>query len=94
MSFVSLLGIIAAILTTGAFVPQAYKTIKTRATADLSVSTFSMLFIGTLTWLVYGLYINDLPLVFANGITAILAGIILYIKIRADLQTASQGNGH
>jgi MtN3 and saliva related transmembrane protein len=64
---------LAAALTTAAYIPQAYKTIKTRSTKDLSLVTFSMLFVGTILWFVYGLYIHDTPLMLANGITATLS---------------------
>ena len=81
MDSTSFLGIAAAVLTTGAFLPQAYKTIKTRSTEDLSIVTFSMLFFGNALWFIYGLYIHNLPLIFANSITALLTGIIFLMKI-------------
>ena len=81
MTPISILGLIAAILTTGAYIPQAYKTIKTKSTSDLSISTFSMLFIGTICWFFYGLFIKDTPITLANGITATLSGIIFYLKL-------------
>ena len=84
MNYISLIGILAAILTTGSFIPQAYKVIKTRSTDDLSAVTFTMLFTGTLCWFIYGFIITDYPLILANGITAVLTGIILYMKIRAS----------
>jgi len=77
------IGIIAAILTTSAFLPQVVKTIKTKKTEDLSLPTFLMIQFGTILWLIYGYSINDMPLVFANGITAALTAVILTIKIRA-----------
>ncbi len=40
----SIIGTVAAILTTSAFVPQAIKTIRTRNTEGLSLPTFTMLF--------------------------------------------------
>jgi MtN3 and saliva related transmembrane protein len=81
MTLITLLGLSAAILTTGAYIPQAYKTIKTKSTSGLSLSTFLMLFLGTILWFLYGLYINDLPIILANGITATLSGIIFYLKV-------------
>lgn len=75
------LGIAAAMLTTGAYIPQAIKTIKTKSTEDLSLVTFSMLCLGTITWFFYGLYIEDIPLTVANGVTASLSGTILFLKI-------------
>ena len=81
MSTISIIGIVAACLTTGAFVPQAVKTIKTKSTSDLSLLTFSMFFTGTLIWFAYGLIRQDMPIVLANFVTAILSGIILYLKL-------------
>ncbi|HEX6427685.1 MAG TPA: SemiSWEET transporter [Niastella sp.] len=84
MTTISTIGIIAAALTTGAYIPQAYKTIKTRSTKDLSIITFTMLFAGTILWFIYGLYIHDTPLMLANGITATLSGIIFFLKIGSN----------
>jgi len=78
---VSSIGMLAALLTTAAYIPQAYKTIRTRSTKDLSLITFSMLFAGTILWFIYGMYIHDTPIILANGITASLAGIIFFLKI-------------
>ncbi|MBK7872303.1 MAG: SemiSWEET transporter [Saprospiraceae bacterium] len=78
---IQFIGLFAAVLTTAAFVPQAIKTIRTRSTKDLAVSTYAMLSVGTLLWLSYGLLIKDLPLILANAITASLASTILYFKL-------------
>lgn len=83
MTFIALLGLLAACVTTAAYVPQAYKTIVTRSTSSLSLPTYSLLFAGTTLWVVYALYINNLPILIANGVTAVLAGIILYLKLTA-----------
>jgi MtN3 and saliva related transmembrane protein len=37
---------------------------------------------GVLLWLTYGLLTGDLPLILANAITLLLAGAILYLKLR------------
>ncbi|MDW7692466.1 SemiSWEET transporter [Flammeovirgaceae bacterium SG7u.111] len=78
-------GIIAAVLTTGAYLPQALKTIKTGNTESLSLTTFSMMFIGTICWSTYGLYIGDVPLLIANVITTALSGVILTMKVRSKI---------
>ena len=83
MTGISLIGTLAAVLTTAAYVPQAYKTIRFRATDDLSVATFGMMVFGTLLWLLYGYYIGDLPLMLANAVTASLSALILLMKVRA-----------
>jgi MtN3 and saliva related transmembrane protein len=82
MDFTTLLGLLAASLTTGAFVPQVVKTWKTRSTTDLSLGMFLMLVFGTLCWLIYGLLKSDLPIILANGLTLSLSFIILFFKIK------------
>ena len=79
---VTILGLLAATLTTIAFVPQVLKTWRTQSTHDISLGMFSLLAAGVFAWLVYGILIGDLPLVLANGVTFVLAGTILYFKIR------------
>jgi MtN3 and saliva related transmembrane protein len=82
MTGVTLLGLLAATLTTIAFVPQVVKTWRTRSTHDISLWMFSILVTGIVAWLAYGAIIGDLPLILANGVTLGLAGTILVFKIR------------
>ena len=74
---------VAAFLTTGANLPQTYKVIKTRSTKSLSALSFSMLFLGSITWVIYGIYRNDIPIMIANGLAGSLHGIILFMKLTA-----------
>lgn len=75
------LGFIAAILTTSSFLPQAILTIKTRDTRSLSLGMYSAFTLGVLLWLIYGFYVADKAIIFANAITFVLAGLILIVKI-------------
>jgi len=79
---VMLLGLVAACCTTLAFVPQVIKTWRSRSTGDLSLSMFSVMVTGIVLWLVYALIRGDLPLAVANGVTLVLAGTILFLKLR------------
>ena len=81
MTFISMAGMLAALLTTAAYIPQVYKTIRTRSAKDLSFVTFLMLFAGAILGFIYSLYIHDTPFMLTNGITAILSGIIFCLKI-------------
>jgi MtN3 and saliva related transmembrane protein len=76
-----MIGYLAAILTTASFLPQAILTIKTRDTESLSLSMYSLFTLGVLCWLVYGIYISDKAIIFANAITLVLAASILSFKI-------------
>ena len=81
MDWIKILGIAAAILTTAANVPQAIKIIRTRSTESISTLTYILLFTGLVLWLIYGIIRDDLPIILANSVSALLAGIILVLKI-------------
>lgn len=81
MTGISVIGYIAWFLTTMAFIPQAYKTVRTRSARDLSFTTFAMFFAGAILWFIYGYSIQDNYLQIAYGITAVLTGIIFIMKI-------------
>lgn len=76
-----ILGIIAAILTTSSFIPQALKTIKTRDTSSMSFGMYTMFTLGVLFWVFYGLYVNDFSIIAANIVTFIFTFIILGYKV-------------
>ncbi len=75
---INIVELIAASLTTFAFLPQAIKTWKTKSTRDLSPTMFSILCIGALLWLTYGILTYNIPLILTNGISICLAGTILF----------------
>lgn len=82
MDVTTLIGLAAGTCTTLAFLPQALKAWRTRSTRDISLSMFLVFLAGVLLWLTYGLLLDDLPLVAANGVTLLLAGSILVLKLR------------
>lgn len=78
----TMLGLLAGGLTTIATVPQVLKAWKTKHTKDISLVMYIMLTTGVLLWLVYGLIINDTPIIAANALTLILTSMVLFLKIR------------
>ena len=76
------IGLLAAFLTTAAFFPQMIKTVRTKSTGDLSLPMYSMMFTGTICWLVYGLLKHDLPVTLANAVSSLASFVIFYYKIR------------
>jgi MtN3 and saliva related transmembrane protein len=76
------IGLLAALLTTAAFLPQVLHTLATRDTRGISLPMYVIFVTGVLLWLIYGLLTGDLPLILANAITLLLAGAILYLKLR------------
>ena len=82
MSLVMLTGMVAAVLTTIAFLPQVIRTWRTRSTSDISLGMFVTYVTGILLWLVYGLTLGDIPLIASNAVTFVPSGIILGPKPR------------
>ena len=72
-----LIGFIAAVCTTFAFLPLVIKVWKTKQTKYLSLRMYTIMFIGICLWFVYGLRINSLSIVLANIVTCILVFTIL-----------------
>lgn len=81
-NIIQTLGLIAGACTTIAFLPQVIKTWKSRSAKDLSLSMFSIFSIGVALWLVYGILVQDVPVIAANVITLMLAATLLVFKLR------------
>lgn len=82
MDFTSIIGNVAALLTTISFLPQAIKTIKTKDTGGLSFPMYLLFVTGVTLWLIYGTLNNQMPIIIGNLVTLILAGIILSFMIK------------
>ncbi|MFP5041584.1 SemiSWEET family sugar transporter [Parasediminibacterium sp. JCM 36343] len=82
MDITTIIGLSAAFCTTASFLPQALQTIKTKDTKGISLSMYSLFTFGTLLWFTYGLMSMNYPVFIANGITLILALIILTYKVK------------
>ena len=76
------IGLVAGILTTISFLPQAIKTWQTKSTQDISLSMFLIFCFGVVLWVVYGFYTQNLPVFAANFATFVLAFSILVCKLR------------
>lgn len=77
-----LIGYAAAFLTTFAFVPQVWQTLKTRNTQGISLPMYCLFASGTTLWLIYGLLNGLVPVVIANVVTTALAVCVLWVKWR------------
>jgi MtN3 and saliva related transmembrane protein len=84
MSLVDSLGYTAALLTTVAFVPQAWKSWRSRDLSGISLSMYALFTLGVALWLAYGLVLGNGPMVLANAITLALAVVVLWLKVASD----------
>ena len=79
---IEIIGFIAAFLTTSAFVPQVYKTWKTKNVEAISLTMYLVMFTGVFLWLLYGIYMNSLSMLIANIITSSLILVLILLKIK------------
>ncbi|MEI6069606.1 MAG: SemiSWEET transporter [Methylococcaceae bacterium] len=81
MTSVDILGLIATCFTTSSFMPQVWRTWRTRDVSGISLATYVVLTIGLTIWLIYGLFKGDLPLVVANSVMVTLTIAISAMKV-------------
>ena len=86
----TVIGAIAATLTMFSFVPQIFRSLRTRSVNDVSPVTLFQLSAGVLLWMIYGIARRD-PIIFiANLVTLITLTtlIFLYFKYKSLNQGA------
>jgi 5'(3')-deoxyribonucleotidase/uncharacterized protein with PQ loop repeat len=75
----AVVGTIAAICTTGAFVPQIVK-IRKQGGEDLSYAMLSVYLVGVLLWLAYGIRFHAPAVIWANVVATVLVSTALLMK--------------
>lgn len=78
----SIIGFVAATLTTISFVPQVIMIWRSRSTHDVSLGMYALFTLGIAMWLAYGLLIHSWPVILANFVTLLLAGTVLLMKLK------------
>jgi MtN3 and saliva related transmembrane protein len=81
MDTATIIGSIAAVLSTASFTPQAWKIIKSRETKDISAGMYALTVTGFAMWTTYGLILMQWPIIVTNSICLLLAGFILTMKL-------------
>jgi MtN3 and saliva related transmembrane protein len=77
-----LIGIVAGLLTTVAFLPQAVKIWRSKSAKDVSLAMFVCFCAGIVLWVIYGFMLGAFPVILANVVTLCIASTILVFKIR------------
>lgn len=82
MDAITILGLLAAALTTVSLFPQLVRVVKTKSTKDISTSMFTIFCVGVFMWFIYGLLTNHVPIILANFFACIQAIVILVYKVK------------
>lgn len=82
MNIPRIVGLTAAALTTLAFLPQVWRSLRTRDLHGISLGMYAVFTLGTVLWVAYGTLVGDFPVLLANAVTLFLAAIVLTLKLR------------
>ena len=82
MDPIFIIGVMAAVLTTTAFLPQVIKAHTSKHTKDLSLVMFVLFSAGLLLWIVYGIALHSVPVIAANTVTVLLSFYLIYLKVK------------
>ena len=90
---IEIIGMLAGLCTTGAFLPQVVKVWQTRSCSDISLVMYVILVIGLATWIAYGLLLGSMSVIIANIVTFFLAGAVLIMKLLWGRKNQDSSNG-
>lgn len=76
------IGSLAAVITTFAWLPQILKILREKQARDISLVTTSALAVGVFLWIVYGVAIGSLPIILANTLSFLFIAAIVGLKLR------------
>lgn len=85
MDYINIIGFIGGGCTTISFIPQVVLVLKTKSTKDISLMMYSIFVFGISLWLLYGILSGALPVIIPNLITFVLAGSILFMKVKNEI---------
>lgn len=77
-----MIGSVAGLLTTCAFIPQVIKVLKTKDTASISLIMYCIQVTGVCLWIIHGIRIDDTAVTLANTFTLLLSSAILFCKLK------------
>ncbi len=84
MEVLTVLGVVAGIMTSTGFIPQIAKGYRTKRMKDLSFLMPAVLGLGMALWLVYGFAREDAAIIFANALGVFLTAILCVMKFRYE----------
>jgi MtN3 and saliva related transmembrane protein len=88
MDYITIIGLSAAAMGGISLFPQVLKVIRTKSTKDISREMFLLLAGSIFLWLIYGILLKDFPIIIANFFGFIQTLIILFFKIKNQINAA------
>lgn len=79
---IDLIGYVGALLTTIAFVPQIILAWRSDDLSSISLTMYIVFVAGVVFSLAFAILADIMPTILANAVTLLLAGSVLYLKVR------------
>ena len=76
------LGFIAGALVTCSLIPQLIRVFKLRSAREISLLFNTLLLLGLVAWLAYGIVFSLAPVILWNAIGMVLVSTLLYAKLK------------
>ena len=76
------LGFIGGALVTLSLVPQILRVFKLKSAREISMLFNSLILVGIILWLSYGIFLKLPPVIMWNGIGVVLVAVLLYAKLK------------
>ena len=90
--WITVLGTVAGLLTTGCFVPQVVKIWREGDTGAISLRMYLVMTAAFALWLGYGLLIGSWPVIVFNVCNLVLGAVILWLKLRDGRRAGRAGH--
>ncbi len=84
------LGYIAGAVVALSLIPQIIRVFVLRSAREISLIFNSLMLVGNLIWLAYGVYLNSIPLILWNSTGVVLMGTLLFAKLKYGRDTAEK----
>ena len=82
-----ILGLIGGSLSCITFVPQIFKTWKSKSVKDISVNMFLIVLCSTIIWIAYAIMKDSISILLTNIVVFITAVIMLFMKWKYSKET-------
>ncbi|OIO00668.1 MAG: hypothetical protein AUJ49_09470 [Desulfovibrionaceae bacterium CG1_02_65_16] len=88
---VEYVGLAAGAFTAAAYLPQVYRTWRSKSAEGVSLTMYASTTVGMLLWLVYGVLLRAPAVVIANGVSLLVVGGLLRARLRRHPKSGGPG---
>ena len=82
MQLAESVGLVAGALVTCSMIPQLIRIFKLKSAREVSLLFTTLLLLGMVLWLVYGIYLSLNPVIIWNAIGIAFVSLLLYAKLK------------